>query len=487
MMKKLCIVFLLGLSACSAKPKVEPVVNSVFYEIYVGSFYDSDGDGSGDLRGVLEKLDYIQNDLGATGIWLMPIHPSPSYHKYDVLDYKAIDSDYGTLEDFDALVLAMQERKMDLMLDLVLNHSSVEHPWFLEARKGMSSGQCNQYCDYYTFSSEAVPGYNVLNNKLYYESEFADTMPDLNLDNAQVRDEIKDITKFWVDRGVTGFRLDATTHFYANNQDKNIEFLQWFSDYAYSLNPDLTIVGEAWTDASIIQAMYASNISFFNFSLAQNSGRLVKDINRQSGYTLAATLAQYQDTLRSHNPNALDSLFFSNHDHGRSASYFANQLEKQKLAASVYLLMSGNVYIYYGEEIGMIGSGRDENKRLPMLWGSDKGMTQAPQGADYTGTLDMNLKTEQKNKDSLFHHYQKVLQVRNQYLAIARGKAKAIDLNNEALFAQQFDDIMVVHNFSSETLSFEGDYTILDDSLGGSKNGQSIELSGYASVIIKVN
>lgn len=483
MIKKLLVILLAAivLSACSEK--VEPLSNSVFYEIFVGSFYDSDGDGMGDLKGVEMKLDYIQNDLGAQGIWLMPIHPSPSYHKYDVLDYKAIDPKYGSMEDFDSLLNAMKTHKMTLMLDLVLNHSSVEHPWFKAAR---DRNNCLDYCDYYTFSNQALPGYHVLNKDLYYESEFTDTMPDLNLDSLGVRAEIQDITKFWVDKGVGGFRLDATTHYYANKTDKNIEFLKWFSDYAYSLNPDLEIVGEAWTASSIIGDMYASNISFFNFGLGQNSGNLVKSINKGKGKDLARIMANYQSSLRELNPSALDSLFFSNHDQGRSASYFANQLEKQKLAASVYLLMPGNVYIYYGEEIGMIGSGKDENKRLPMLWGSDEGMTLGPSQSDYTGEMTMNLKDEKKNKNSLFNHYRKVLAVRNQYLPISRGQAQAVDLKDESLFAQQMDEVIVVHNFSNEAKTIEGSYEILDRSLGGTQSNKGIVLEAYASVIMKL-
>ncbi len=485
MIKKTLLVLILLLSGCSKSVEpVEPASNSVFYEIFVGSFYDTDGDGMGDLKGVEMKLDYIQNELGAQGIWLMPIHPSPSYHKYDVLDYKAIDPKYGTMEDFDSLVNEMNDRGMTLILDLVLNHSSVEHPWFKASR---DRDNCSDYCDYYTFSEVPVPGYHVLNNSLYYESEFTDTMPDLNLDSEGVRNEIKDITKFWVDKGVGGFRLDATTHFYADNTEKNIDFLKWFSDYAYSLNPDLEIVGEAWAGSSIVSSMFASNISFFNFGLAQNSGSLVKSINREKGYDLAVMMAKYQASLREINPKAIDSIFFSNHDQGRSASYFANQLEKQKLAASIYLLLPGNAYIYYGEEIGMIGSGKDENKRLPMLWGESKGMTFGPSGSDYDGEMTMDLKSEEKDKNSLLNHYKKVTRVRNQYLEISRGEASALDLNDPALFAQKMGDIIVVHNFSNEKKSIEGSYEIVDKTLGGTQESDTIVLEGYSSVIIKEN
>ena len=488
LLKKSLLVFLLLLTACSSKTKpeyVKPEVNSVYYEIYVGSFYDSDGDGKGDLKGVMEKLDYIQKDLGASGIWLMPINPSPTYHKYDVIDYKDIDPDYGTMEDFDALVKEMNDRDMDLILDLVLNHTSSEHPWFLKAKEEMKNDACTLYCEYYNFSDQSLAHYEKIQDGLYYEAEFWSGMPDLNLDSEYVRDHIKDITKFWLDKGIKGFRLDATTHFYADDTQKNIEFLDWFGKLAKSFNPDVYIVGEAWKDINIIQPMYASGISFFNFSLAQNNGRLVKDINKGNGTHLAMFMESYQNTIEEYQPDAIDSIFFSNHDNGRSASYFAGQLEKQKLASSVYLLLPGNVFVYYGEEIGMIGSGKDENKRLPMLWGDEKGKTTKPSGADYAIEMEMNVKDEMNNKDSLFNHYQKVIGIRNQYPEISRSNGKAIDLGDPALFAMMFDEVMVVHNFSDEAKEFEGNYEIINNELGGKATKEKILLEGFASVIIK--
>ena len=487
MMKKFAVVLLLILSGCSAnqKPYVKPEVNSVYYEIFVASFYDSDGDGMGDLLGVVEKLDYIQKELGASGIWLMPIHPSPSYHKYDVMDYKAIDEAYGTLEDFDTLIAAMDERGMDLIIDLVLNHSSREHPWFLESKEGMLNGTCTEVCDYYTFSQTPVAGYNSINSTLYYESEFSDTMPDLNLDNENVRREIQDITKFWIDRGVKGFRLDATSHFYADNVQKNVEFLQWFNDYAKSLKEDVYIVGEAWKPQSIVQDMYASGISFFNFSVGQNTGRLVKDIKRESGLGFAQFVQDYQEGIKAKNPDAIDSLFYSNHDQGRSASYFSKQLEAQKLAASTYLLLPGNVFVYYGEEIGMLGSGRDENKRLRMEWGETKGLANSPKDQDYTAEQPNTVKDSLKDKDSLLNHYKEVIRIRNAYPAISQSQFTALDLGDNALFAAQYEDFIIVHNFAEKDIVIDGAYDIIEDGLGGKLKDGKVHLGPYESVIIK--
>lgn len=485
-MKKILLILLVFITGCSSAPKAytQPEVNSVYYEIFVGSFYDSNGDGKGDLKGVMEQLDYIQKKLGATGIWLMPIHPSPSYHKYDVMDYMAIDPSYGTMEDFDNLVTEMEERGMDLILDLVLNHSSKEHPWFLEAVEGKRSGHCSEKCDYYTFTDKATPKYNIIGKDLYYESEFSDTMPDLNLDNELVRNEIQDITKFWLDKGVKGFRLDATSHFYNDDVQKNVEFLSWFNDYAQSIKDDVYIVGEAWKPQSIIQSMYASGISFFNFPLSQNSGNLVSALKSGEGQALSQYIENYNATIKSHNPDAFDSIFLSNHDNGRSAGYLAGDPLKQKLAASTYLLLPGNVFIYYGEEIGMLGSGKDENKRLPMLWGTDEGLTLKPSGADYTEVQDTNVKDQLKNKDSLLNHYKKVIAIRNKYPDIATATPVAINLGKPGLFALKMNDVIVVHNFSKETQTFEGQYTILENSLGGSEKNGTMTLESYKTMII---
>lgn len=170
-----------------------------WYEIFVYSFADGNGDRIGDFIGLKEKLPYLQS-LHVDGIWLMPIHPSPSYHKYDVTDYCAIDPQYGTLADFQAFLAAAHEAGIKVILDLVVNHTSSEHPWFQAARASADS----PYRAYYNFSDTPKTGYNALPDGTYFESRFVSTMPDLNLDNPQVRAEIEEIMRFWLEMGVVG-------------------------------------------------------------------------------------------------------------------------------------------------------------------------------------------------------------------------------------------------------------------------------------------
>lgn len=469
---------------------VAPETNSIVYEIYVGGFNDSDGDGMGDLKGVTQKLDYIRS-LGATSIWLMPIHQSNTYHKYDVIDYQSIDSQYGTLEDFDELITEMKKRDMELILDLVLNHSSANHPWFLEAKEAQINGTCDasDKCDYYHFSNTPQAGFTKLADEVYYESVFWDQMPDLNLKNPSVRKEFEAIIKFWLDKGVGGFRLDATTHFERENVESNVEVLSWINNTVKNIKPDAYIVGEAWTSNSIVQKMYESNVdSFFNFDLSQNDGSIVKSINNSWGHDLALIKAIHDETIQTYNPQAIDAIFLSNHDNNRSAGYLSVSEEKQKLAAAVYMLMPGNVYIYYGEEVGMLGSGKDENKRLAMPWFDDSSKNaNNPSGSDYKQDQPLSVEKALDDKDSLLYYYRKLGALRNKYPSISRSGIKAIETGNRNVYLMEHDDLYVIHNFSnnSQTVSFSSKISDIVTVNGTLKHdGGSLILEPYASAIL---
>lgn len=460
-MKKIltCLFSLLILAGCTASPQVTNEDSSVYYEIFVRSFYDTNDDGIGDFNGVTKKLDYLQ-DLGVGGIWLMPIMPSPTYHKYDVTDYMNVDPSYGTLDDFKNLVIEAKEHNIDIMIDLVLNHSSSEHPWFLEAKQHVYKDTCNEtiYCDYYNISDEKKANTYALGKK-FYEAVFVSEMPDLNLDNENVRNEIKEIVKFWLDLGVKGFRLDATTHYYEGNTSKNTEFLQWLDTTVKEIREDAYIVGEAWTGEGIILDQYDSGIdSFFNFSLATGEGDIVTSIRKSDGKGLAQSIAAYQQAIKQHSSTSVDAPFLSNHDNARSYNYFTKD-EQRKLASSIYLLLPGQPFIYYGEEIGLKGSGIDENKRLAFLWDDSKeGQCLNPSAADYEKPSTVTLEDVQNNENSLYNHMKAVIEIRNQH-DFRNASIEAIDTGiNEIMMLKVTNDeetLYVIHNLGKETQTFE--------------------------------
>ena len=435
------------------------------YEVFVYSFYDSDGDGIGDLKGLTEKLDYINDgdnatdsDLGCNEIWLMPISPSPTYHKYDVTDYMNIDPEYGTLEDFDHLIEECNKRNVNVIIDLVLNHTSSEHPWFLSAENyirnnvdvikdtakvdadgnisfslsDLASCPC---LDYYRFSFDEQSGYAQIDDTgVYYEARFWEEMPDLNLDSNDVKREIEDITKFWIDRGVAGFRLDAVTSYYTSDDPKNIEFLTWLNDEIKEQKDDAYIVGEAWTSIATYSKYYKSGIdSFFDFNASGSEGAIAA-VSRGSlpASSYAENLKSTEDSLRESNENAINASFYTNHDMARSAGYYTGKgsQDKVKLAGALNLLTSGNAFIYYGEELGMKGSGKDENKRAPMYWSSDEnagGMCTGPKDMD---SFDMKYPSYEEQKDdetSIYNYYKKAIKLRNLYPVIARGVTEPLD------------------------------------------------------------
>lgn len=494
MKKRLWLLFIapfLLLVGCQKQVADAPLRNSVYYQVFIGSFYDSDGDGVGDLQGVIEKLDYLQDDLGVSGIWLSPFHPSPTYHKYDVVNYYEIDPEFGTLEDFKELANEMAEREMDLMMDFVLNHTSSQHPWFIEAKEAALNDVDNQseYYHYYNFSNNSEAGYTKLRDKLFYEAQFWSEMPDLNLDNPAVRNEIHEITEFWIDQGVNAFRLDATTHFYEDKIQKNTEMLSWFMDIAREIDEEIYVVGEAWTGESIVLNMYESEIdSLFNFKFSQNDGNIVKSINSQNGYGLAQAVLNYNEEIKKRNPEAIDAVFLSNHDNGRSAAYFGNQFEKKKLAASIYLLMPGNSFVYYGEEIGMLGSGVDENKRLPMQWG-ERDKSNIPErfpGADYQEFEIDSVEIQLKDQASLLAHYQEAIQIKNRYPEIVEESLEEIDFGHKELYALMHGDLLILHNLGEELLEIEYEGEVVEELNSKIKQqDKKLKLSPYSSFVIR--
>ena len=419
-----------------------------FYEIFVYSFCDSNGDGIGDLQGVISKLDYLQT-LGIQGIWLMPIHPSVSYHKYNVSDYYAIDPDYGTMEDFEQLIAECQQRDIHVIIDLVVNHTGSEHVWFKEAvsyLQNLPAGtepsveEC-KYLDYYFFSKETSGNGSrpVEGTEWYYEGMFDYSMPDINLGSEATREEIKNIMQFWIEKGVAGFRLDAAKEFYSGSTDKNIEVLAWIRETATSLKPDCYLVAEVWESFQQIAKYYESGItSIFNFAFGNSDGKITKVLQgagNESVVTTYATALEKADTAyRASNPNYIDAPFLSNHDVGRIAGFAGRDENKMKMAAAMNLFMSGSAFIYYGEELGMPGSGNDPSKRAPMYWNTarDNGTTNPPPECELPAEYPLGSLEEQRNDDnSLWNYYRQAIAIRNALPQIARGIPSAEEALNK--------------------------------------------------------
>ena len=471
-----CIIIclLLCLTGCRSSRTVTGSDDnySTTYEIFVSSFCDSNGDGTGDLNGIRSKLDYIA-DLGFDAIWLTPVHPSATYHKYDVDDYYAIDPSFGTMEDYEALLKDCHDRGIRVYMDLVLNHTSDENEWFRAASDYLhelpsgwepDTSYCRYY-DYYNFSREALEGYNHLDGtEWYYEAGFWSEMPDLNLNSEAVRTEIRDIMAFWLGKGVDGFRLDAVTAYYKNDTYANTEFLRFLKETANSIDPDCCFVGEAWTDRDNIAALYTSGIdSLFDFPFAGEGGLIANTLNggcRASDFV--EEMVRSEEIYSSANREYVGAPFYTNHDMDRSADYYPEDNgPAAKMAYAMNLFMTGNAFVYYGEELGMSGAGRDENRRAPMYWSddpTDPDMCACPPGMDEVLMKFPPLADQIKDKQSIYNWFKEVIRVRNTYPVIAQGVTKKADLicdDKVAAFirsSEKDDDLLVVMNLSGQTV-----------------------------------
>ncbi len=456
------------LSACSIstksvnntkKTEIAQVDKSLFrnyYEIFPGSFADSNGDGVGDLNGITSHLDYLNsgnpnstNDLKINGIWLTPIYPSPSYHGYDVTNYEAINPKMGTMSDFENLIAQAKKRGISVILDLPFNDTSVEHPWFKKALAGDK-----KYMAYYNWSDTAKQGYALASNGKYYEAEFDKGMPDLNLANPDVKAELAKITKFWLDKGVSGFRLDAVYYYFQNDDQKTTAFTKWLVNTIKSQNHKAYVVGEVYSDSLDIDSIYHSGIdSLFNFplSLNQSSSQLNSALILSNGNLFAEQVTSWDSEIHSDNATAIDAPFLSNHDQNRSAGLLPS-LNNKKMAASAYLLLPGNPFIYYGEEIGMTGDGIDQNKRLPMQWAANgEDSPKAPVGATEQSQTDGgSVAVQEKNPNSLLNWYKKVLRLKAKYPEIASSRITNVEEDNTDLSVINYGNTLtIINNFSS--------------------------------------
>lgn len=443
---------------------------TVFYEVFLRSFSDSNADGIGDINGLISKLDYLNDgdqtsgdDLGVTGIWLMPVMPSPSYHGYDVTDYLGIQPDYGTLDDFRRLVEESHARGIRVVIDLMLNHTSTQHPWFQQAVSDPDS----RYRDYYLWTDED-PGYagpfggqawHPTDTGFYYAA-FWGGMPDLNLENPEVIREINKITRFWLkDVGVDGFRLDAIKHFVeeGQNQANTSSTHRWLESYhrtIKSISRSAVAVGEAWDSTQNIVQYVGDEVDLaFEFDISE---AILTSVQRENA---GAVRTAFDVGSRLYPPHQY-ATFLTNHDQNRLMSQLEGNVTKAKLAASLLLTNPGVPFIYYGEEIGMLGEKPDEDIRLPMRWDESTryGFSEKrPWRLSRFKMGGISVETQMADTDSLLNHYRRLIQLRNEHRALATGDWFKVSSSNSKIFAairqNSNETLLILLNLSDEEIT----------------------------------
>ncbi len=414
---------------------------AVCYEVFVRSFSDSNGDGIGDLNGLTAKLDYISG-LGASCIWLMPVAQSPSYHGYDVSDYYRVEPAYGTNDDFKRLVAESHRRGIRVLVDMVLNHSSNEHPYFQKALSDTAS----PYRAWYRFSPtslgkgpwgrEAWHRSPVRNE--YYYGVFSSRMPDLNYDTPAVREEAKRVATFWLrDMGVDGFRLDAIPYLVEEGSCLSgcagtHAFLHEYAAHIDSITPEAYTVGEAWGNLAMVLPYYPDQLtSSFAFELADS---LLSAVRTGSAAGLLGGYLTLQDTL----PAYRWSPFLSNHDGTRSMTALGGDVAKAKLAATLLLTLPGLPFVYYGEEIGMTGDKPDPRLRTPMQWSRGRGVgftSGTPWESTQPDTATVNVEAQNADPGSLLNLYRRLIHLRKESEALATGRLVPLVSQNSAVTA----------------------------------------------------
>jgi glycosidase len=450
--------------------------DTVFYQVFVRSFFDSDGDGVGDLNGLIEKLDYLNDgdpattdDLGVTGLWLMPIMQSPSYHGYDVVDYYQVDDEYGTNEDFLRLVDEAHQRGMRVIVDMVFNHSSRQHPWFVESQNDASEKR-----DWYVWEIED-PNFRGPQNQVvwhrtpygYFYGVFDSSIPDFNLTNQETTDQIYDITRFWLeDMGADGFRLDAIKHFIENGEQQEFtqathEWFQAFYPFYKSINPDAFMVGEAWGPTQQVVKFIGDEVdSAFEFDLAAATLSSARSgSNRALRQAMQITLDNY--------PLNQYATFLANHDQDRTLSQLDGKEEKAKVAATLLLTGPGTPFIYYGEEIGQQGIRRgntDEPRRLPLQWDDTPNTagftTGRPWSAPFNDYTERNIAAQSADPDSLLSLHRQLIRLRDEHPALRVGETAVVDPGAASVYAllrhHNGETLLVLANLSARPVDRYG-------------------------------
>jgi alpha-amylase len=522
------ILLIVAILCCSSPEERNPVSwpFGVKYEVFVMSYADADGDGKGDFKGLTARLDEI-GELGVNGIWLMPIMPSDTYHKYHVTDYKNIDPDYGTLDDFKTFITEAHARGIKIITDFVINHTGNNHPWFLQASKDPAS----PFRDYYVWAdkdsiqheldkkvkaldSDNIRKWHAVNNDTtaeHYYGYFNGLCPDLNLDNPAVREEIVDIAKFWLqEMKVDGFRMDAAKHIFPDERAAdNHAFWVWFKNEMEKIKPDVYLVGEVWSNAKDVAPYLNGLPSLFNFDLGYAITEVAK--TGRDSIHLVQKYKEIRDYYRSITDDYLDATFIRNHDQTRLLSELDGDINKAKIAAALLLTMPGTPYIYYGEEIGMLGDklstyedefGPDAFVREPFVWDVDKHDTLQTswEMARYsTGQTVIPYRAQTADQTSLLNFYRNLIHFRNEMPELTYGDIEPSGMHIEEVVSfrrvYESEEILVLHNISDVevTLTLAGDdqkfsrivfHTAAENIV--SDDGE-LRLPAYATVILAAN
>ncbi len=447
---------------------------AVCYEIFVRSFFDSDGDGVGDLNGLTEKLDYINDgdprtgrDLGARCIWLMPVAESPSYHGYDVTNYYRIERDYGTNADFKRLVNEAHRRGIRVLVDLVLNHASSEHPFFKDAVLHPNS----PYRDWFVWSP-THPG--VRNpwggdnwhrspvREEYYYGFFWSGMPDLNYHTPAVREEAMKVARYWLEEmGVDGFRLDAIPYLVEESGQVwhaagTHQFLREFAAEVRRVAPDAYTIGEVWDSIGSVLTYYPDQLdSYFAFEV---SDAILEAVRSRSARGLLHPVLRLHRAV----PAARWAPFLRNHDQTRAITALGGDPARARLAATILLTLPGLPFVYYGEELGMSGDKPDPRLRTPMQWrpgpaaGFTEGLAWEPLQPD---SLTANVAVQDADSGSLLNHYRRLIHLRDAQPALGAGTLLPLTTSHGAVAAylRRAPDgrtaVLVVVNLASAPLA----------------------------------
>ena len=535
--------------------------SSVVYQIYPRSFKDSNGDGIGDIQGIIEKLDYLK-ELGIDVIWLSPVYKSPNDDNgYDISDYYDIMDEFGTMEDMDILLKESNKRGIKILMDLVVNHTSDEHKWFIEAKKSKD----NEYRDYYiwrkpvdgkepnelisTFSGSAWE-YDEASGE-YYLHLFSKKQPDLNWENEKVREEVWKMMNFWIDKGIGGFRMDVIDlvgkvpdEMIKENGPMLHEYLQEMNKNSFGKH-DLLTVGETWGATPEVAKLYSNPsrnelsmvFQFEHISLDKIPGKNKWDLKPLNLRDLKRVFSKWQTELEGEGWN---SLFWNNHDLPRIVSRWGNdkeyRVESAKMLATLLHGLKGTPYIYQGEEIGMTNikfetieeyndieirnmykdrisrgfkheeimesiyaKGRD-NARTPMQWSEEANAgftTGRPWLTINENYKEINVDKALSDKNSIFYHYKKLIELRKDNEVIIYGDYTLLDPEDKNIYAYtrelNGDKILVVCNFYGENIEFnyreefDNEPIILISNYGDSSiDIKSLKLRPYEAIMFRI-